>query len=76
MLSPDILAMMKANTTARAKPQGLFKPSEVVAPPRVSSPASTKKYDTGPLGHLPGTSVQVDLRAGGQGDDARNTPCT
>ena len=41
-LSPDDLTMIKSYTTAKAKPQELYKPSEAVAPERVSSPANAR----------------------------------
>ena len=38
-LSPDVLAMMNPDTTTKAKPQELYKPTEAAAPQQVSSPA-------------------------------------
>ena len=40
--SQDALALMNADTTAKAKPQELYKPGEVAAQPRVSSPANSR----------------------------------
>ena len=53
-LSADVLAMMNSDTVASAKPQELYKPSDVVAPPQVSSPANARIKITG-------TSVPVDM---------------
>ena len=48
-LSPDSLAIMNADTTVKAEPQELYKPSEKVAPPRVSSPANARNTIPDPL---------------------------
>ena len=37
-LSPEVLAMMNTETTAKSKTQELYRPSEVTAPQRLSSP--------------------------------------
>ena len=58
-LSVDVLAMMNLDTTASAKPQELYKPSDVETPRQVSSPANARIIITG-------NSVPVDIRAGGR----------
>ena len=41
-LSPDVLAMMNTETTAKSKTHELYRPSEVAAPQRVSSPSNAR----------------------------------
>ena len=41
-LSPDVLEMMHTETTAKSKTQELYRPSEVTAPQRVSSPPNAR----------------------------------
>ena len=41
-LSPDVLAMMNPDTATKAKPQELYRPSELAAPQRMSSPSNAR----------------------------------
>ena len=70
-LSPDVLAMMNADTTAKTKPQELCKPSDVVASPRVISLANARNTIPDPWDTY--LAPQGDIQAGGRGDDAWKT---